>query len=461
MTKQRDELFADLPEGGGGERVREGEAIKGAARVLMPNRKQLEFRASDLESLLPEGHRARLVWGFVERCDLSVLYAGIKSREGTAGRDAIAPEILLALWLYATLEGVGSARGLARLSEAHDAYRWICGGVQVNHHTLSDFRTDHGEVLDDLLSESVASLMVAGVVKLARVAQDGVRVRASAGTGSFRREDKLKAYLEEARARVQALKREIDEDPGLLTRRQAVARARAIREREERIGKALARLPELGEIKRRQGKKAEEARASSTDADATVMKMGDGGFRPAYNAQYATDGESQVIVGADAVTVGSDQGQLVPMIGQVAERCGQCPEQWLVDGGYNSHEQIEAAAQHTEVYAPVPKPKNENTDAHEPKPGDSEAVAAWRVRMATEQAKVIYKDRAAVAECVNAQARNRGLTRFLVRGKAKVKCVVLLYALAHNLMRMAALAPQLLGIGTNPSSAADLVAATG
>lgn len=461
MTKQRDELLVDLPEGGSGEGVREGEAIKALARVVMPNRKQLEFRASDLESLLPEGHRARLVWGFVERCDLSVLYEGIKSREGTAGRDAIAPEILLALWLYATLESVGSARGLARLTESHDAYRWICGGVQVNYHTLSDFRTDHGEVLDDLLSESVASLMAAGVVRLARVAQDGVRVRASAGTGSFRREDKLKGYLEEARARVQALKREVDADPGALTRRQAAARERAVREREERIAKALARLPELAEIKRRQGKKAEEARASSTDADATVMKMGDGGFRPAYNAQYATDGESQVVVGAEVVTVGSDQGQLVPMIEQVAERCGKCPEQWLVDGGYNSHEQIEAAAQRTEVYAPVPKPKDENTDAHEPKPGDSEAVAAWRVRMATDEAKAIYKNRAAVAECVNAQARNRGLTRLLVRGKAKVRCVVLLYALAHNLMRMAALAPQLIGIGTTTPSAAGLVAATG
>ena len=168
-----------------------------------------------------------------------------------------------------------------------------------------------------------------------------------------------------------------------------------------------------------------------------------------------------MIVGAEVVTVGSDQGQLVPMIEQVAERCGQCPEQWLVDGGYNSHEQIEAAAPHTEVYAPVPKSKDENTDPHQPKPGDSEAVAAWRVRMASEEAKAIYKNRAAVAECVNAQARNRGLRQLLVRGTAKVRCVVLLYALAHNLMRMAALAPQLLGIGTTTSSAAGLVAATG
>ena len=461
MTNQTDELFADLAEGGGRDRQAEAETVKAPARVVMPNRRQMEFRASDLESLLPEAHRARVVWGFVERCDLSALYAGIKSREGTAGRDAIAPEILLSLWLYATLEGVGAARGLARLCEAHDAYRWICGGVQVNYRTLSDFRSDHGEVLDALLTESVASLMAAGVVKLAQVAQDGMRVRASAGTGSFRREEKLKGYLDAARARVDGLKREIDADPGALTRRQAAARERAAREREERIEEALARLPELAEIKRRQGKKGEDARASITDADATVMKMGDGGFRPAYNAQYATDGESQVIVGAEVVLVGSDQGQLTPMLDQVNERCGEYPKQMLVDGGYNSHEQIETASQHTEVYAPVPKPKDGKTDPHQPKPGDSQAVADWRERMASEEAKEIYKNRAAVAECVNAQARNRGLIRLLVRGKAKVKCVVLLHALAHNLMRMFALAPQLIAIGTNTSGVAGLVAATG
>lgn len=168
-----------------------------------------------------------------------------------------------------------------------------------------------------------------------------------------------------------------------------------------------------------------------------------------------------MIVGAEVVTLGSDQGQLAPMVEQVNARCGEYPQQWLVDGGYNSHEQIEAAAQRTEVYAPVPKPKDENTDPHQPKPGDSEAVAAWRLRMASDEAKAIYKNRAAVAECVNAQARNRGLTRLLVRGKAKVRCVVLLHALAHNLMRMAALAPQLIGIGTTTSSVAGLAAATG
>jgi len=454
MADETDTLFKDLPEGAA--RRECAPSVNSAARVLMPNRDQIELRPSDLESLLPEGHRARIVWGYVQRQELSGLYARIKAREGGSGRTAIAPEILFALWLYATLEGVGSARAVERLTQAHDAYRWICGGVQVNYHTLADFRVGHARMLDELLGDSVASLMAAGVVKLKRVAQDGMRVRASAGAGSFRRKEKLEHYLEQATQQVESLKRQIEDDPGALTRRSKAARERAVQERQARIQKALDRLPELDEIKQRQGKNAKEARASMSDADATVMKMGDGGFRPAYNVQYGTDSHSQVIVGADVVTTGSDQGQLAPMVEQVNQRCQQSPEQWLVDGGYPAHEQIDAVAGQTTVYAPVPKPKDKDTDPHLPKPGDSEAVAAWRERMGSQEAKAIYKDRAATAECVNAQARERGMTRFRVRGLAKVKCVTLWFAIAHNLMRMAALAPGLVGIGTGTSGVRDL-----
>lgn len=319
----------------------------------------------------------------------------------------------------------------------------------MNYHTLSDFRKDHGAALDELLSVNVAALLAAGVVKLGRVAQDGMRVRASAGAGSFRRKGKLEGYLEAARAEVARLKAEVEADPGAAERAREAARRRAAVEREARLERALARLPEIEAIKQRNGKSAEEARASTTDAEATVMKMGDGGFRPAYNAQLASDVDSLVIVGVAVATVGSDQGQLAPMLEQVTERCGgQAPEAWLVDGGYVAHEQIERASATTTVYGPVPAPKEEGVDPHAPKAQDSEAVAAWRARMGTDEAKAIYKQRAATAECVNAHSRNRGLTQFLVRGSGKVTCVMLLFALAHNLMRTVALAPQLLGIGT-------------
>ena len=431
---------------------------KTRARVLLPNRGQMELRASDLESLLAEGHRARLVWAYVERQDLKGFYEDIRAVEGGVGRSAIAPEILLALWLYATLDGVGSAREIARLGEAHDAYRWLCGGVQVNHHSVSDFRKDHDEALDELLSVSIASLMAAGVVKLKQVAQDGMRVRASAGAGSFRRKEKLEGHLEAARAEVARLKAELEADPAQAQRAREAARQRAAKEREARLEKALARLPEIEEIKKRQGKKPEEARASMSDAEATVMKMGDGGFRPAYNPQLASDVDSLVIVGVDVATVGSDQGQMAPMVEQVTERCGRAPEAWLVDGGFVGHDQIDRASQSTVVYGPVPEPKDKTLDAHQAKASDSEAVGAWRERMGTIEAKAIYKRRAATAECVNAQSRNRGLQQFQVRGLAKVKCVMLIFALAHNLMRMAALAPELIGIGTGTCAFPGMVA---
>jgi len=443
---------------------------QGAPRVLEPNRSQIELRASDLESLLPEDHRARLVWGYVQRQDLSALFDAIKARGAAPGRRAIDPRILFALWLYAVLDGVGSGREVARLSREHDAYRWICGGVPVNYHALNDFRSGAGNdaVMDEVLSDNVAALAAVGAITLERVAQDGMRVRADAGAASFRRQARLEEHQAEARELVQALKAQAQADPAQASRRAQAARLRAAQEREQRIADALARLPEMAAAKRRNGDKAEDARASTTDADASNMKMGDGGFRPAYNVQFATDCASQVIVGVDAVTAGSDMAQLAPMVAQVEQRLGQSPQQWLVDGGFPGHAQIDAVAGKTELYAPVPRPKaSKGKDGDEPpapgsefdpKPGDSDAVAQWRARMATDAAREIYKDRAATAECVNAQARNRGLLRMPVRGLAKVRCVVRLYALAHNLMRMAALAPQLIGLGT-PASAMAATAA--
>ena len=415
--------------------------LAGVARVLLPNRVQLELRACDLESLLAEGHRARLVWAWVERADLSAMYAGIRAVEGGSGRTAIAPEILFALWLYATLEGVGSARAVARLTQEHDAYRWICGGVAVNYHTLSDFRSAHGEGFDGLLTDSVAVLLAEGVVSLKRVAQDGIRVRASAGAASFRRGATLEECLEQAREQVERLKGQDDDASAAVNRRRLAARERA-----------LKRLPEMAEIKVKQGKSREQARVSTTDAEASVMKMADGGYRPAYNGQFASDTEAQVVVGVEAVCVGTDMAQLTPMVEQVGERYGRTPEEWLVDGGYPAHEQIEKAAEHTVVYAPVPKSKDPEADPHVPKKGDSKAVEDWRKRMGSDEAQEIYKERAATAECVNAQARERGLTRLRVRGTAKVRCVLLLHALAHNLTRTLALAPHLIGYWSGASA---------
>jgi len=435
---------------------------KPKARLMIANRGQLEWRPMDLESLLPPEHRARAVWAFVQSLDLSPWHQRIAAVEGAPGRPATDPAILLALWLYATLEGVGSARALERLCEEHHAYRWICGGVGVNYHTLSDFRVADAEWLDRLLTSSVAALLASGTMRMNRVAQDGVRVRANAGASSFRRRPKLERFVAEAQQQVALLRQELDADPGASDRRQRAARDRAARERQERVGRALGELHKIearrkktaqagqtqndppsggsatGEKPTPAKKRRDKApRASTTDPEARVMKGPDGGFRPSYNVQLATDVETQCVVAVSVTNEGTDQGLLEPMLEQLHQRYGRCPPDMLVDGGFATVHGIQTAAEsHSRVYAPVKPPKNPRNDPYRPRRSDSPAVAAWRARMATQEAKEIYKQRAATAECVNAQLRNRGLRQFPVRGMLKAKAIVLWHALAHNLSRI-------------------------
>jgi transposase len=412
----------------------------GRPRLRCAVRDQIEFRACALNDMLPDDHQARVVWKFVEGLDLTPIYDEIASVAGRPGHPAADPRILFALWLYATLRGVGSARELDRLCGQHVAYMWICGGVSMNYHTLSDFRTRHVDVLDQLLTESVASLMAEGLVSLDRVAQDGMKVRANAGAASFRRKMTLEELLVEAKQQVEALRSELEADPAGATERQRAARQRAAKEREERIRAALNQIPQIEAAKKAADK--DKARASTTDADARTMKMGDGGFRPAFNVQFATATDSQVITGVEVTNSGGDQGQMAPMVEQHETRYGKTPDEMLVDGGFVKKEDIDAVSApqgNTTVFAPVMKSKDPNRDSHQPRADDSPAVAEWRSRMATDEAKEIYKQRASTAECSNAQARNRGLQRFLVRGLRKVKAIALWYALAHNLIRAAAL----------------------
>jgi hypothetical protein len=254
----------------------------------------------------------------------------------------------------------------------------------------------------------------------------------------------LQRHLQEAQQQVQALKAELDADPTSGQRRQQKARERAARERQERIQQALEQLPQV-EAQKKLADKA-KARTSTTDADARVMKMADGGFRPAFNVQLSSDVATQVITGVDVTNSGGDQGKLAPMVAQHEERYEQAPAEMLVDGGFVKKEDIEAVSPQTTVYAPVPQPKDADRDPHEPCANDGPAVAAWRARMGTVEAKAIYRQRSQ-HECVNAIARNRGLQQFRVRGLAKAKAVVLWYVLAHNLIRAATLRAERESVG--------------
>lgn len=431
-----DELFPHLPV-----QMNARAVETGSARLREPVRDQVELRALDLDSLIGPGHPARTIWDYVERLDLRSLEEAVRAREHTPGQAPASPRLLLALWLYATSEGIGSARALARLCESHDAYRWLCGGVSVNYHGLADFRTAHPDLLDRLLTESVATLSAAGVIDLDEVVQDGVRVRASAGAGSFRRKKKLHKELNKARRLIEQLKQEANDDPDASNRRIRAARERAAHEREARVAAALDKLAEIeaervrrAKTNKRQTAKQKEPRASTTDPQARIMKMADGGYRPAYNCQLGTVAQGQIVVSVDVTATGSDRGLLRPMLDALKQRYGRRPKRHLVDGGFNKNDDIEwAAAAGVKVYGPPTRSKHKS-DPYAPRHDDGCGVAAWRRRMQSPHGKAVYKRRS-MGECINARFRQWRFSQFTLRGRAKVYAVLSLFALANNILQ--------------------------
>lgn len=427
--------------------------VKPAPRINRPQRFQGKMRTESLDDRLDADHAARLVWTFVEGLDLAELFERVKAVEGSAGRNASDFRVVFALLLLAAIDGVPTSREIARLSENHRAYEWLRGGVPVNYHMIADFRVQHAELLDRLLSQALASLMHEGLVNLETTAQDGMKVRASAGGDSFRRKPALQEHLEKAERRVRELREQAD-DPNI-GQRQKKARTRAAREKLERVQAALKANDELA-ADREARKKGDgpKTRTSTTDPDARKMQMSDGGFRPAHNVQFATTADTKIIVGVDVINQGNDAGQMQPMIEQVQERLGAVPDKHLVDGSYSTKKDIEETAKlGTTVYAPVKeeeRQKAKGQDPFQPKKGDKPAVAAWRIRMGTAAAKELYKQRGETAEWVNACMRQRGMQQFSVRGLAKVKAAVLWYVLAHNLLRAEALRAQKQAAGEIP-----------
>ena len=400
------------------------------------------------DDLVEAEHPVRVIWAVVCALDTSRFCQPIKARQGACGRDANDPKLLIALWLYAATDGVGSARELARLCVQSKPYQWLCGGVSMNHHTLSDFRVAHGTALDDLLTQVIASLLEKKLISVQRISQDGTRLRACAGSSSFRRKDRLNLLLEQAKEHVAELRKLLDnpEQSAALSAAKRAAQQRAARQRQERIEQAIAQLPQLEakqaklakRVSKKDKAKLKEPRVSTTDAAARVMKMPDGGYRPALNVQIATDTQSRAIVGVDVIGDGVDSNQLVPMRQQVEKRSGQEVSEHLADGGYLTFDDVDVAAeQNVTLYVPPSPPRQPEKygNQFQPRACDSEAVNAWRVRMGSQGAKEIYKQRAATSETVNADLKtHRGLVQLTVRGIAKAKCIALWCALAYNLL---------------------------
>jgi transposase len=423
-------------------------------RVLRPDREQLYWDQIDLESQIEADHLVRVIWSFVESLDLSALYAAIRARDDVAGRPTPDPKVLLALWLYATAEGVGSARALERLCRSHAAYRWLCGGVPVNYHGLSDFRVDHGALLDRVLSESVASLVAAGLIRLDEVAVDGTKVEANASKPSYRGADGLAELEAAARARVERLRAELNADPSASERRRRAAGERAARDVAARADAARKKLAKLQEEKKRREKshrkeEAEKAdsQVSTTDPDARMMLMADGGFRPAYNLLISATTGTQVILGLEVSERRNEAGIAQPMVQSLIDRYGHTPTCVLIDTKAATQADIMALAKHPAgritVYTPPPPDKETATAESIRKRAwrrrrEPMVLQEWRTRMASPEGRSIYGRRWHI-ETINAQLKNHGLSRVLLRGLQKVRCEALLHAIAHNLRRGRAL----------------------
>jgi transposase len=404
-------------------------------RVKTPQRGQVMMHLLTLDEMIREDHSVRDIWRYVCSLDLADFYRDIQAVKGGPGRDAVDPRILLALWLFATIEGVCYARRLAELCERDFVYLWICGEVTVNHDLLSTFRNAHPAALDKILTDTLGVLLHHKLVNLERVAQDGMRVRASAGKGSFHRQATLEAHLREAREHVEQMRQQGNDQESY--GQQEAARERAARERVERLEKALAEREKLQQQREKQKRNAGlETRVSETDPEARTMKMADGGYRPAYNTQFATTCDSRLIVGVAVINEGSDCGQMEPMVAQIEQRFGILPQEYLVDGGFSSRDDTTALEQRgVKVYSPVKKAEkllDSGGDPYARRPGDSDEYYGYRQRMKTPEAQLIYKERCSTAEFPNAGCRNRGLHQFPVRGLKKVRTLALWQALVHN-----------------------------
>jgi transposase len=414
-------------------------------RVIRPDRAQLRWDMVDLDSQLPDDHRARLVWAFVESLDLSEFYDRIKARDAVAGRPATDPQVVLAVWLYATLEGIGSARAIDRLCQQHAAYRWLCGGAPINHDLLAEFRRENAALLDRLLTQSVTGLIAEKLVTLEELAIDGTKVRAHAGRGSMSKRKRLESIEQAVAERVAELKSELDTDPAEPERRCKRRALQAAEERARRVKQAQQKLAELEQEKAERAKthpteeaKKGEPKVSVSDPDARLMRLPDGAAAPAWNVQVAT--ANGFIVEIDPTDRRQDSGTAPGLVEKVAERCGRAPQRLLADTTAMTQDDIvKLAEQHPDltVYSPPPSERPNVTAKtlhtrrwrrrHEPPP-----VMAWRARMASEEGQEVYRRRK-LTERAHGIIKTRGMTRFLVHGREKVRSVCLLQALALNL----------------------------
>ena len=385
-------------------------------KIKSINRKQIYMQIIDLEASIPLDHPVRAMWEFVEGLDLTPLYMKIQSKIGEAGCSAHDPKIIIAIWLYAYSDGINSAREVELLcsnsSEGKKSYQWLCGGHPINHHTLSDFRVKYKEELDKLFTQISGVLSHEGLITLKRITQDGTKIRANAGSSTFRREESLKKHLNLAKEQVELLSDPNGEPTSI---RKNKAQLRGAKEKSARLEKAMEEYKKLEKKNKKKGGK--ETRVSTTDPESRIMKQSNGGYNPSYNVQIAVDAENTIVVGKETTNDASDYNELEPMLEQIKQRVGESPNQVIVDGGYNSYSNIVNTAEKGIDLIAGKKGDNKVGKKQYEKRGVAEGFHAE---------DFIYDEKKNVMTCpggktldLNSTEKLTGITNYKYRAKAK------------------------------------------
>lgn len=411
----------------------DGKEMAAAKRFKAIDRNQMMIRPVSVEKLVAEDHPVRAIWAMVSQLDMSRFEENVKVVEGGRGRSSSDPHLLMALWIYAYSEGINSAREIARVCIYEPGFQWLTGMEEINYHTLSDFRTQDKEALEQTFVQVLGVLSAEGLTELKRVMQDGTKIKAQASRKSFRREETLREHLKLAQEQVETMG---DPNSEELSQRVIKARQRALQETKQRLERALEELEKLEKTRKESEK---EPRASETDPEARVMMQSDGGFSPSYNVQISTEASNKIIVAVGVTQEGTDYNQLAEGIDRVKANTTTTPEQIVVDGGYVKNENIEeAAAQGVDLIAPVVENNSEASlrrrgisrefypdkfqydEATDTFTCPSEKTLTFQ-RTQLRKGRSEYRYRAQIADCAVCRFRNeccaKGSSRWLMRNE--------------------------------------------
>ncbi len=412
---------------------------KSKQKLYEARRNVTSLEVVDWDGLIDRDHMARRILKVLDQLNLSTLYAKVNSKKDHQGRPAIDAKIILALWLYAYMQGISSSRVLAEYCKWEPGFRWILGhGLSIKHVVLSEFRKQLGEDLNDILTQVVSLMVASGIVDLDEVILDGTKLKANAGRSSFHTEKGLQTLQKEVAEKLNNLNSE-----GNKQRQQAV-----LQKKRERIEKGLAQVPaiqqaciEAAKHQKKGTRAVKEAKASSTDPDARKMRFPDGSSGPGYNPQVMTTPKSGIIVDVKVTQERNDSNLMSPMLDSFKSRYGKHPKRILADTQYGVIKDVEEALENKiDLYCPIRKgrknSKEESKKRLERKRSkESQELKDWRAKMETEEAKIVRRRRSQTEKVHGWMKSKMTHCQLKLRGLIGVQTEILLFAIGYNLKR--------------------------